>query len=268
MAAQSGERIISDSERARVQRRVRQFSELTTYRNIFAGQWEEAASLIMPTSRNTFFYGSYNFPGQKMTQYQVDMTGALALHQFCAIADSLITPKNRLWHGLESDDYLMKQRNVRDYFDQVRKIVFDYRYRTSGNFHGQNFSNWQSLGGFGNSIMYVDALDPRFHGGQPGLRYKSVPLGECFFAENHQGVVTEIVRWFRLTAIQAVQKFGEEWLPATLRPALEKNDQTPFQFLHYVGPRDEDEYDPERLDVKGMRYVSEYISIDGQCMVA
>src|SRR6185312_5105203 len=268
MAVTRGKRLVPDKETDDVRRVIKLFYELTNYRNIFAGQWEEAAALILPTSRNTFFYGSYNFPGLKKTQMQVDASGALALHQFCAIADSLITPKNRLWHGLESDEYVMKQRGVKEYFNTVRRILFDYRYRSDGNFHGQNFSNWQSLGAFGNSIMFVDALDPRWHGGMSGLRYRSCPLGECFFAENHQGVVTTLIRWFRLTAHQAREKFGEEWLPDNLRPALEQNLQTPFQFLHCVWPRDEDDYDPDRLDKRGMPFESYYVSIEGQCMVA
>jgi head-to-tail connecting protein len=266
MAVQRGDQLLQDREQKIVHQVIKLFSELTTYRNIHAGQWEEAAALIDPDSRNTFYYGSYNFPGMKKTQFQVDSTGALALQQFCAIADSMITPKNRLWHGLESDEYVMKDRAVRQYFDDVRKIVFNYRYRTAGNFHGQNYRIWKSLGAFGNAIMFVDQLDTRWNNGQPGLRYRAVPLGECFFAENHQGTVTTIVRWFRMTAQQALEKFGEEWLPPNLMPALQQNLQTPFQFLHCVMPRED--YDPERLDERGMPFTSYYVSIEGQCMTA
>src|SRR5580698_10213132 len=98
-------RVIGSDESDRVQSILQLFAELQSYRNIFAGQWEEAAAIGLPTSKNTFFYGSYNFPGQKKTQQQVDATVGLALHQFCAIADSLVTPKNRLWQGLEFDSY-------------------------------------------------------------------------------------------------------------------------------------------------------------------
>lgn len=268
MAVQRAERLISDREREQVSTITRLFSGLTTYRNISAGQWEEAAALIDPDSRNTFYYGSYKFPGQKNAQYQVDSSGALALQQFCAIADSLITPKNRLWHGLESDEYVMQDRASRQWFDDARKILFQYRYRSDGNFHGQNYRIWKSLGAYGNGVMFVDNLDARWHHNRPGLRYKGVPLGECFFADNHQGIVTILVRWFRLTARQAAEKFGEDWMPATLRPALMQDLQTPYQFLHCVKPRPLDEYDPERLDYLGMPFSSHYVSIDGQCMVA
>src|SRR5215471_11253442 len=268
MATQRDFRRISSDEQETVRKTLKIFSELVTYRNVHAGQWEEAASLVDVDSRNTFMYGSYNFPGQKRTQYQVDASGMLALQQFCAIADSMITPKNRLWHGLETDKYLMKQPGVRKFYEDMRAVVFDYRYRPEGNFHGQNYRIWKSLGAYGNSIMFTDALDRRWHGGRPGLRYKAVPLGECFFADNHQGIVTTLVRWFRLTAAQAAEKFyGEEWLPPQLHAAYEQNLQTPFQFLHCVMPRDEDDYDPERLDERGLPFESYYVSIDGKCLM-
>src|ERR1700753_2324106 len=117
------ERKISEVEREKVAGVLKLFFELTTYRNIYAGQCEETANLIDPDSRHTFFFGSYKTPGQKNTQFQVDASGALALQQFCAIADSMITPKNRLWHGLETDEYLMKQRGARQFYDYLRKLV-------------------------------------------------------------------------------------------------------------------------------------------------
>src|SRR5690348_16553564 len=85
-----------------VQRAIREFGELQAQRALFAGQWEEAAQIVLPTSRNTFFPGSFNWQGQKKTDRQVDMSAGLALHRFCAIADSLVTPRNAFWHGLEA----------------------------------------------------------------------------------------------------------------------------------------------------------------------
>jgi hypothetical protein len=266
MARQFAERTIGSAEEQLVRELLKLFYELTTYRNIFAGQWEEGAAIADPDSRNTFFYGSYNFPGVKKTQQQVDGSTALAIQQFCAIADSLITPQNRLWHGLESDPYVMKDRDTRAWFDDVRSVLFTERYRPQANFAGNNFRIWKSLGAFGNGIMFVDPLDRRWHSGRPGLRYRACHLRECFFAENHQGIVTTMVRWWRMTAQQAYEKFG--FVPPNLKPALEKQLQTPYQFLHCVRPRGVDDLDPQRLDEKGMPFESHYVSIEGMCLMA
>jgi hypothetical protein len=260
-------RRVSDREMEKVNKSKRTFSQYQTRRSMFAGQWEEVAQLILPTSRNTFFYQSYMAPGQKKTQQQVDATGALALHRFCAIADSLVTPRNMLWHGLQGDDYVMKDRATRLWFENTTKLLFRQRYDSNANFAAQNYNNWQSLGAFGNATMYVDKFDNRWHGGGRGLRYKSVPLGETFFGENHQGKVDRMIRWFKLTAYQAAQKFGEDWLPAAVAAALGQDETTLFNFLHCVHPRDEG-YDPEALDERSLPFESYYICVEGNCLMA
>src|SRR5215510_4169306 len=139
-------RVISDAEREIVRDIFQEFSQYVAWRSMFAGQWEESAQLILPTSRNTFFYQNFNWPGQKKTQQQIDSTGALALHRFCAIADSLVTPRNMMWHGLQGDPYVMKDRATRLWFEDTTRILFRERYAPTANFPGQNYNNWQSLG--------------------------------------------------------------------------------------------------------------------------
>lgn len=260
-------RVISDREAEIVSGIIREFGHLQSARAMLGAHCEEVAQLILPTSRNTFFFQNYNTPGTKKTQQQVDATGAVALHRFCAIADSLVTPRNMFWHGLAGDDYVMKDRASRLWFERTTRTLFRQRYDASANFAAQNYNNWQSLGAFGNSTMYIDKFDNRWHGGGMGLRYKSVPFGETFYGENHQGKVDRIIRWFRLTAYQAVQKWGEEYLPENLRPSLDNNSQATFVFLHCVKPRVED-YDPEAMDERAMPFTSHYVSVDGRCLMA
>src|SRR5215813_8737351 len=259
-------RKVSHEEQERVADILREFGQLTTWRNTFAGQWEEAAQLILPTSRNTFFYQNFDWPGQKKTDRQIDATGMLALHRFAAICDSLLTPRNMTWHRLTAnDDYVMKDRATRLWFEQVTNLLFKYRYQPIANFSAQNQNCYQSLGAFGNACMYIDAFDGRQHHGSRGLRYKGVPLGEMFFGENHQGMVDRCIRWFRLTAYQAAQKWGVEQLPAGLVSALNQHSEWRYSFLHCIRPRED--YDPGRFDVKSLPYASYYVSVDGYCFM-
>jgi hypothetical protein len=259
-------RVVSSREDEIITAILREFSQYQSRRSMFAQQWDEVANLILPTSRNTFYYQSYNTQGEKKTQQQVDSSGALALHRFCAIADSLVTPRNMQWHGLQGDDYVMKDRATRLWFENTTRLLFRQRYDANANFAAQNYNNWQSLGAFGNSTMYIDKFDNRWHGGGRGLRYKAVPLGETFFGENHQGKVDRMIRWFRLTAFQAAQKWGENVLPEIIHAKLSTDQTTLFDFLHCVKPRNED-YDPEAMDARRMPFSSHYVSIQGRCLM-
>jgi hypothetical protein len=259
-------RFVDDREQSMVDSLLREFAQMQVWRNTTAAHCEEIAELILPTSRNTFFYGNYNSPGAKKTQQQVDATGALALHRFCAIADSLVTPRNKPWHGLEGDDYVMKDRASRLWFEYTAKDMFRLRYAAAANFAAQNYNNWQSLGAFGNATMFIDKVDARWHVGARGLRYKAIPFGETFYGENHQGRVDRMFRWFRLTAYQAVQKWGRAALPANLVSPLLQNSQWPYSFLHVVKPRGDD-YDAESLDHRSLPFCSYYVSMEGRCLM-
>jgi hypothetical protein len=266
LAIAAGGRIVPDWERNLVGELLREFAQLYSWRNTFASQWEEVASLIDVASRNTFFYQNFYWQGQKKTQQQIDATGMLALHRFAAICDSLLTPANSQWHSLEaSDDYVMKDRATRMWFDLVTKLLFKHRRAPTANFRGENYKSWRSLGCYGNSTLFIDAFDGRTHHGLRGLRYRACPLGETFYGENHQGQVDRITRWFRMTAAQAAQRWGMERLPANLHAPLIQSSQWPYNFLHVVKPRDN--YDPQRLDVRSMPFSSFYVAIEGQCLM-
>lgn len=243
---------------------LREFSELQTYRNVFASHWEETAELILPTQRNTFMFGNFNWPGQKKTDRQVDATGMVALSRFSAICDSLLTPGNSYWHGLEADDeYVMKDRATRLWYERATRTLFKLRYTPEANFISQNQATYQSIGAFGNSGLFVDEMDAAMFG-KRGFRYKSIPLGELFLRENHQGAVDGFIRWFRMTARQAKQKWPATF-PAMLQTALEQGSEQLFDFLHYVGMRDD--FDPERLDVRGKRFASFYMCIQSKTLL-
>src|SRR5258708_2374538 len=103
-----------------VEESMREFSELQTYRSQRAFQCEESASLMMPSMRNTFFYGTSNFPGIKKTQLQVASTAMLANWKFGAICDAMMTPFSSQWHQLASTNaYINKDRQCRLYFEQA-----------------------------------------------------------------------------------------------------------------------------------------------------
>ena len=241
-----------------------EFQQLQLWRATFAGQWEEIAELIAPVYRNTFFFQSFNFPGQKKTDRQVDCTGMLALERFGAICNSLLTPRNMLWHGIKfDDDSVMRQRGVRLYCEQLQKILFAQRYKPLANFSGQNAANFQQLGAFGTLGMFVDALDPLYG---KGLRYCAIPLGELFLRENHQRLVDGFIRWFKLTPRQCKQMWPNQPLPGQLQTAFEAQSEYPYNFIHRAVPRND--YDPERLDARGKFFASYYISIEGRQLMS
>ncbi len=248
-----------------VRETMREFTEMTIWRNVFAAHWEEIARLILPTSRNTFYFQSFNWPGQKKTDEQIDATGMLALQRFTAICDSLLTPRNMTWHGLEASNRdVNKIRKVKLWFEEATRALFKARYAATANFPGQNHANYTQLGAFGTHGMFIDDFMDQY--GRPnGLRYKSIPLGELFLKENHQGLIDGFIRWFKLDALQAYTMFGPERFPLYLYGPLKQGSKMLYNFLHRVCPRRD--YDPTRYDHKAMSWRSDYVCVDGLALM-
>jgi len=228
-------------------------------RGNWESHWEEIAQYVFPSYVGTFTdNGDNTSNGQKKTQYQYDSSAAIALPRFAAVTESMLTPRNSIWHKLlASDPELMKNREVQLYYDHLVRVLFHYRYAPAANFASQNHQNYLSLGAFGTGAVFTDALYS-----EPGLRYRAIHLGELFFFENHQGVIDKVMRRFQLSARQAARQFGEDRLPARVRKDLgtPKQDEVCFKFLHVVQPRGDVDYG--RADGKGMPWQSCYLSLD------
>lgn len=257
---------------------LREFSQLSGNRGVWESHWEEIAQRVFPAYAGAFvgsaastvntpaagFSGSGGgrSPGSKRTSNLFDSTAPIALTRFSAAMESMLTPRASKWHRVVAGDpALSKDRQVRLWLDQVNDLLFKYRYAPTANFQSQIHQNYMGLGAFGTGAVFIDE-----HSLEPGLRYRTIHLGEIYFSENHQGVVDKALRRFPYTARQAVQRWGQEALPEELITAAGRNPEQEFQFIHCVKPRAD--YDATRRDKKGMKWASYYISVTGKKLLS
>jgi hypothetical protein len=257
---------ISQAEEEKVRRTLHDFETMQTNRSTFNAHYEDVASLILPSYRGTFYFGSTNYPGQKKTDLQVDATGMVALSRFAAICDSLLTPRNLTWHGLEADDdYVMKDRQTREWFQNTSRKLFKYRYAPSANFVANNQAVYQSLGAFGTGVQFIEPFYD-IHRNRPGLRYRSIPLGEIYLRTNHQGLFDGYIRVLKRTARQFLQV--EAWKAKAPEMVLKANEtDSPQEFIILQDVKPNTDYEVGRKDDKGKPYYSCYVSMEGKCIL-
>lgn len=240
---------------------IRDFQYLFSRRGNWNTQWTQIAQVIFPMEWPLFQGNGQNqTQGDMRNQEIFDSTGLLALQRFGSILDSLLTPRDQLWHSLTTDDKILKKdKATRIWFEQVTNILFKERYSPHANFSSQNQGQYLSLGAYGTGALFIDD-----YAGMNGLRYKNVHLSELYLQENHQGVIDSVCRYFTLTARQAQQAFGGD-LGDKVMSAVKTAPETPFLFLHWVKPRHDQQ--PDRKDHKGMEFASYYVSMDDQKIV-
>lgn len=239
---------------------IEDFGRIAGSRVNWESHWDEIARRIWPAMAGSFYgNGLGQTPGAKRTEEIFDATPQIALGRFAAVVDSLLTPQNMKWHRLAASlPGLMRDRSVRLYFEQATDVLFKYRRAPKANFIGQNSGAYRMLGAFGTGPMFVDALKD-----EPGLRYKAIPLGEIYFAENHQGIIDRAWRRFGYTARQIKQKWGEEKLPAEIRDCKDPNRM--FFIIQCVKPREEVEHG--RFDYRGMVFANYYVCETGRVLL-
>ncbi len=241
---------------------IKEFQSRSGSRFNFETQWQEITERMVPLSNRNFnAFNQFVTKGEKRTIEIFDSTACTALNRFGAILDSLLTPRNQTWHRLMPDQpALYKSRDVRLYFEEANRLLFKYRYAPKANFASNNYQNYKSLGAYGTGSVFVDELYK-----EAGLRYKNIHLSQMFFAENHQGIIDDAVRYFPMTAIQAWQKWGDQ-VPQPIKDAAKSKPDQEFYFIHCTKTRED--ADPFLKTYKGMPYVSYYVSMTGTCLLS
>lgn len=264
--AQSKEKKRQDQKKAEIAEQIcREYESLAADRGNWDSHWLEISERVIPNHRNIFRARGMDLTtkGEKRTEELFDSTAAIGLGRFSAILDSMLTPRNQRWHTVTTNNRdLNKLREVKLYYDEVTQTLFKYRYSPRANFSSQNQQNFKSLGAYGTGAVFIDRLQM---GRERGLRYKNTHLGEIYLAENHQGIVDKVLRYFAMTARQAVQKWPNT-VPTRIKEVLKTTPEREFFFIHCVKPRQD--LDPTKLDYRGMPYVSYYISVEGKAFLS
>lgn len=248
---------------------IKRYTQAEGERGTWESHWEEIAKRVLPNYSGTFTNRGMGTDGSKRTEEMLDATAALALQKFAAFMESMNTPRNSTWHRLRPMDSVLRRNNsALRWYDDATEVLFRYRQAPRANYQSQQHEVYTGLGAFGTGALLTDAL--RFPG-ERGLRYKSIHLGNIYFLENHQGIIDTAMRKFDLTARQAMQQFKPDELPDDIKTAAADPGKCEgkFWFIHCIRPAAEEEgYDPNRRDHKGMRYSSYYVAIAGKKVVA
>ena len=221
----------------------KRFEKLKGDRSVLDNHCQEIAERIIPYRAD---FQVERQMGEKRSEKVFDATASIALTRFVSAFTSMLAPEGQRWHGLTSSNQdLNKILRVREYYEEVTRVLFRERYR--GGFGSQVQEVFTSLGAFGTGGYLIEGAKAG------GVYYKAQPLSRYWVAENDEGKVDTIYRSYKFTARQAYQQFGEN-SPNCVKECLENTPDKLFDFFQCIMPNSD--YNPERLDYKGMKFAS------------
>ncbi len=206
------------------------FLALAHARRPFEGVWEEVAEYMGPAYTG---FGAGFTPYAKKTDL-VDSTARRSANIFAAGMLSGVCSPAQPWFRISTEDKsLLKEPHVKIWLQKLEDVF--YRVFAQSGYYSQQTLGYHQTGLFGWQCMYVDE-DPGIQ--DMGIRFRTLPLGEVYIAENFKSEVDTVFRSFQLTARQAAQKWGRERLSSEVQQVIDQNKDKDrlIRFLHAVYP--------------------------------
>lgn len=223
----------------------------------WSGDWDWLRQHIMPRSQA----GADREERPSASARRVHSTVAIKSLRILTGAHIMyITPSNQRWFsfqsGLRGKDKLSR---VDEWFAESTEITFSELSRS--NFYTEIHETFLDRCLTGTGCLFCDTMpDGR-------LNFRHIPSGTYAIAEGANGQVDTLVRMFKLTAHQAVSKFGYKNLPEKIREAWDdpKRRYTDKQeYLHLVLPRLSYDFGHDLVNSKRMKWASVYMTADGE----
>lgn len=208
------------------------FNQMASDRATFNAQWDEVAKVVCPDAAR--FSSEFNTPGERRNQELYDSTGVHANELLASGFYSLLTsPSQRWFELLTNDDDVNADREVELWLREVSNRMYAEMSRPTTGFITAVHEVYHSLGAFGNGILFVTESDDL-----KSLRFVSLPLQECYFAESAGTRVDTLYRKYKRTAAQLVKTFGINAVSDHTRELYEKNNnQEKIDVLHIIEPK-------------------------------
>ena len=218
--------------------------------------WQDIAKYVMPR-RTPGLNGTVQTPGTGNDALLFDTTAVRANMTLANGQLAWMSPLESAWFAFEPQPF-QDTDDARRWLAQATGIARNLL--AVSNFYVAVHEFYLDRGAFGTACLYIEP------GRRAALNTQVWPVGSYVVDENEDGIVDTVIREFKLTARQAVQKFGEANISDKLREAAKAGGSKAherYDFLHAIYPREDAERDSQKLDAPNMPIASVYLEKQG-----
>lgn len=219
---------------------VAHLTALSSVRADHEWSWNQIAKIAAPDAGDfsTSISGMAGLPTTTAARRSKDIYDTTAVNSVDRLAsgiEALIVPQSEYWHTMSITDFTTVERTdyEKRWLEDLRNLLFKVRYDADSGWIPAVQTCLRRLVQFGNAFMFVE------EGGRKSMvRYRYLPLEQCYATEDAQGAIDGFLLFYTLTARQAVQRFGNK-VSAKVRKAAETpaDMERRFRFIHAIRPR-------------------------------
>lgn len=227
----------------------RRYDRLKGARGQWESHWQEVAEYVFPRRAD---FNVQRAEGDKRMQRIYDSTGIQALELLAAGLHGMATNPASRWFALKTDDEALNQNDrVREWMSNVEDRIFARLHSPRSSITTHLHELYLDYAAFGTACMFIGQTKT------DDLLFQTRFLGECVIDESADGVVDTVIRCFRLTVRQTVQRWGDRVSEDIRKKHADGKIDDMVEIIHAVFPREERVPDKETPD--NMPFASIYI---------
>lgn len=216
--------------------------------------WQQLGDILLPSQAD---FTRAKREARPRTDVIYDGTPRLAARGLATTIDGLLKPKTSRWFNVTvTDRDVAEIDEVKLWLEQISDRMWQAIYRSQARFTQRSAEVDEHLAVFGTGSLFIGE-----NARKTGLLFRSFHLNAVGIEENADG---QVDRWKvdeKLSARQAIGRWGEEKLHADVVKAASdpKKANEEFCFTQVILPRDD--YEAGRLDQRGLAYRSCVIDV-------
>jgi len=234
---------------------IKRYEDLKGQQLPIQSTWQEIAELMV--FRKSNILSNSNTPEEASSDK----------YDFCAMNSNLIlasgqlayvAPADENWFAFDTMDKNVKDNPmVSDFFHKSTEIAKESL--ATSNFYLELHENLIDRGAFAVGCLFVDYDEE-----QDNVTFTNIDIGTYVIAEDNKGYVDTVIREFELSAVNAMDKFGEENVSNKIKTCAKDKPDEKFKFLHCVKPN----ADYKKGKIDEMRFSSVYVSMDDKKIIS
>jgi len=199
--------------------------ELKAKRSNHDSVWQEIADYMIPSRA----YTTTPTPGQKRGGKIFNTHPVLALEQLAGGLHGMLTSPALRWFKLQPAPELARDRATVAWFEAATDIM-DAHIKSAATGAGVALhETFLELSGPGAGVIFIADK------GRRGARFQSIPLAECYFAENADRQVDTLYREYQLP-LREVLRLWPDTTPEQLRRKGNSHPDEPVTITHATQP--------------------------------
>lgn len=187
----------------------------------FDTYFTDTARYVWPNHQH---FNSDVSPGVQNNQQVFDDTPAGNSLKYAAVLETLCSRRSTRWHKMAAQDRnLKKAPRVRAFFRDVEDELFSARQARGAGCYSALAQCYRSEGVLGNDAIFIDDRIDRVTGQKSGIRYRAIPVRDCWITRDWQDEVNRTFRRYPMPAGELEKRFKKERIPERwLKKAAEK----------------------------------------------